>query len=295
MKSPTPLVLAGIAILGAGTVAMAQPRADVTREQRASLNALVFAPNGPMLKACSLDQAEPLADLLWMRSVLVFGERWRIDPDPTWIEWLRTTILATVDLDPTWRSPYFYGGSLLRVLGDIEGSNAVFKRGAEALPNDGYFAFSYAMNLYLYQDDPLGAAEWMDKAAIVPGSVSWYASAAAAMRSRGGDLAGAITYLEQKLAAATSDAEKTDTATQLSRLYHDRLAAQFLPACQAYAAVNHAPPPSPEAFFAWAHTPVPENPRGDAWVIGSDGCVRSEGAEQERVRRLRAAETRFLQ
>lgn len=294
MKHLTPVLFAGVTLLGASVVAVAQPRADVTRQERANLNALVFAPNGPMLKASSLDQAEPLADLLWLRSVLVFGERWRVDPDPTWIAWLRGTILATVELDPGWRSPYFYGGSLLRILGDIDGSDEVFKRGAEALPKDGYFAFSYAMNLYIYREDPLAAAEWMDKAAQSSTRATWYSSAAAALRSRGGDRDGAIAYLESKRITTVSEPELADLDLQLGRLYHDKLAASLKPACEQYAAEHHAAPPSPKAFFDWTGTEVPKNPRGDAWVIGGDGCVRSAGAEGTRITRLRRAEAPYL-
>ena len=153
MKFFTTAALTSACLAGGATVALSQPRADVTRMQRAAENPLVFAPNGPMLQAASLDQAEPLADLLWIRAVLVFGERWKTDLDPVWIQWLRGTMLAVTDLDPHWRSPYFYGGSLLRVLGDVDGSDEVFKRGADNVPDDGYFAFSYAMNQYLYHDD----------------------------------------------------------------------------------------------------------------------------------------------
>lgn len=288
------LVLGTAALLGAALVGIAQPHADVTRRVRADDKALVFAPNGPVLRAASLDQHEPAADILWVRSVIVFGERWKVDPDPTWATWLRGTVLAVIDLDPKWRSPYFYGGSLLRVLGDIDGADAVFERGADALPDDGYFAFSFAMDQYIYRDDPTLAAVWMERAAAAPQAGRWYAAAAAAMRDHGGDRDGAIAYLERQRTVAHSEPELADIETQLSRLYHDRLTTAFLPACRAYRSSNGSAPSSPEAFFLWAGTPVPVNPRGDAWVVGLDGCVRSAGAEVTRLRRLRRAEGVFL-
>lgn len=288
------LVLGASAVLGAAVVAIAQPHADATRRARAEDKTLVFAPNGPMIRATSLDQHEPTADVLWIRSVLVFGDHWKRDPDPTWIAWLRGTILAVVDLDPTWRSPYFYGGSLLRVLGDIDGADAVFSRGADALPDDGYFAFSVAMDHYIYREDPTLAAEWMERAATAPKGGRWYAAAAAALRSHGGDRDGAIAYLEAQRNAAPSEPELADIDTQLGRLYHDRLAEGFLPACEAYRELHGHPPPDPESLFSWARTPVPPNPRGDAWQIGNDGCVRSVGAEESRLRKLRKAERSFL-
>lgn len=288
------LILGASAVLGSALVGFAQPRADATRRARAEDASLVFAPNGPMLRAASLDQHEATADVLWIRSVLVFGDHWKRDGDPTWIAWLRGTILAVVDLDPAWRSPYFYGGSLLRVLGDIDGSDAVFRRGAEAIPNDGYFAFSFAMNQYIHRDDPALAADWMERAAAAPRAGTWYAAAAAALRTRGGDRDGAIAYLEERRSAAPSEPELADIDTQLGRLYHDRVAETFLPACSAYEEQHGGPPPDPSTFFTWTGSPIPTNPRGDAWIVGSDGCIRSAGAEVNRVRRLRRAESLLL-
>lgn len=294
MNLVTTAALVGTCVLGAAAVAVSQPLADVTRTQRAASNPLVFAPNGPTLRAASLDQEEPLADLLWIRAVLVFGERWKTDLDPTWVQWLRGTVLAVTDLDPTWRSPYFYGGSLLRVLGDIDGSDEVFKRGADNVPHDGYFAFSYAMNQYLYHDDPAAAADWLDRAAREPRAVRWYTAAAGAMRSNGGDREGAIAYLEGRQRDDLSDPERADVGLQLGRLYHDRLAASFAPGCAGYERQHGGPPSSAADFFAWAGTPVPVNPRGDDWVVGGDGCVRSLGAEATRLVRLRKAELKLV-
>lgn len=294
MNPLTTAALVGTCVLGGAAVAFSQPLADITRTERAASNPLVFAPNGPMLRAASLDQEEPLGDLLWIRAVLVFGERWKTDLDPTWIQWLRGTVLAVTDLDPAWRSPYFYGGSLLRVLGDIDGSDEVFKRGAENVPGDGYFAFSYAMNLYLYHEDPTAAADWMDRAAREPNGATWYTAAAGAMRSHGGDREGAIAYLESRQREALSEPERADVEVQLGRLYHDRLAESFLPACRAYEQQRGEAPRSPAELFAWAGTPVPVNPRGDEWVVGGDGCVRSRGAEATRLVRLRKAEMKLM-
>jgi len=294
VNSLTTAALVGTCVLGGTAAAVSQPLADITRTQRAASNPLVFAPNGPTLRAASLDQEEPLADLLWIRAVLVFGERWRTDLDPTWIVWLRGTVLAATDLDPPWRSPYFYGGSLLRVLGDIDGSDEVFKRGADNVPSDGYFAFSYAMNQYLYHEDPAAAADWLDRAAREPGAARWYSAAAGAMRSHGGDREGAIAYLEGRQREELSDPERADVDIQLARLYHDRLAATFAPACAGYEQQYGEPPPSAAAFFAFAGTAVPVNPRGDDWVVGGDGCVRSRGAEATRLLRLRKAEMKLV-
>ena len=288
------LFFSAVIALGIGVAAVSQPRADLTRRERAIDTALVFAPDGKMLRAATLDQHEPVADLLWIRTVLVFGERWNEDPDPTWITWLRGSIQAVSELDPQWRTPYFWGGSLLRILDDIEGSDAVFLAGIKNLPDDYYFPFSYGMNLYLYHDDPTEAAVWIDRSSRLPNGVAKYAGLAAKLRSSGGDRSGAIDYLLERKAEATDETEIADIDLQLSHLYHDRLVDQLLPTCRAYRAEKGTAPASPADFFAWAHMEMPDNPRGDAWIIGQDGCVRSAAAEGVRLRRLQAAERPFL-
>jgi hypothetical protein len=288
------LVFSAVIISGVGVVAASQPLADVTRRERAIDTALVFAPDGKMLRAATLDQHEPVADLLWIRTVLVFGERWNADPDPTWITWLRGSIYAVSELDPRWRTPYFWGGSLLRILDDIEGSDAVFLAGIKNLPDDYYFPFSYGMNLYLYHDDAAGAAGWIELASRLPNGVPKYAGLAAKLRSTGGDRSGAIAYLLERKQEATDDTEIADLDLQLGHLYHDRLVDELMPSCKAYRAAKGQAPLSSADFFAWANIATPDNPRGDAWIIGTDGCVRSASAETARIRRLRTAERSYL-
>lgn len=288
------LFFSAVIVLGVGVVAGSQPRADVTRRERAIDTALVFAPDGKMLRAATLDQHEPVADLLWIRTVLVFGERWNQDPDPTWITWLRGSIHAVTELDPRWRTPYFWGGSLLRILDDIDGSDAVFLAGIKNLPDDYYFPFSYGMNFYLYHDDPIEAAGWIELASTLPNGVPKYAGLAAKLRSSAGDRSGAIASLIERKQEATDETEIADLDLQLSHLYHDRLVDELKPACKAYQVATGHPPDSPADFFAWANIATPDNPRGDAWSVGQDGCVRSVAAEAARIRRLRINERAFL-
>ncbi len=285
-------VLALVAVLGGLGAGAALPRADVTRQARSIDQALLFVPEPGQMRAASMGFAEPLASLFWVRTVLVFGERYDSAGGDAWLLWLRRMVEAVYTLDPTWRTPYFYGGTLLRVSGDIDGSDQVFSTAQAHIPDDPFFPFSLGMNAYLYRDDPRTAARLLAMAASLPGAPSWYAAAAAAMKQQSGDRAAGIHYLEEVRATTDNPAIRADAERQLGRLRHNDLVDSWADACRRWRDENG--PLSSPAEIARLGITLPENPRGDAWVVGGDGVIRSEGAEYERLKRLLRDEWRLV-
>lgn len=287
-------ILMGVLALGAwwGAVSVG-PQIDATRVARIRAGKLEFVPDGRQLRVAATGFEEVVADLLWVRTVLAFGE-WTAGEARFSTEWLKRNIRAVTELDPKWRTAYFYGGITLRVVKDLDGSDEVFRRGAEALPDDPFFPFSIGMNAYLYRDDVEAAAEWVAKAAVLPGAPSWYPAAAAGMRHREGDTAAAIHYLEGVLASTSSKAVRRDTERKLAEVRHHQLVASWAEACAAWRTRNGRPLPAPEALRELGFS-LPANPMGDAWVVGADGVVRGAAAEARRVEKARAAELLLLQ
>ena len=176
--------------------------------------------------------------------------------------------------------------------GDIDGSDAVFAAAMQALPNDPFFPFSKGMNAYLYRDDPRTAGRLLAVAAAMPGAPTWYAAAAAAMQEDSGQRAAGIRYLEEVRDTTTDPGIRADTERQLARLVHNELVDRWTDACRAWTA-EHGRLPSPEAISQLGFE-LPENPRGDPWVVGADGVVRAESAEDERLRKARKQELGIL-
>ena len=280
------LLVAIPALLGAWSLV---PRIDHTRHERQLDTTLLFPPDGEQLRMLATGQEEPLSDLLWVRTVLVFGERYNVETGGQWTLWLEQMILATTTLDPTWRTPYFYGGVMLRVADDLDGSNAVFEKATRNLPQDWFFPFSIGMNAYLYQHDRVTASTWLKKAAVLPGAPGWYAAAAAAMGVETGGRKAAMAYLKGVLESTKDPGIRDATDFQLRRLQHDELVETWAEACRRYREEHDHPLERPEDLSRLGFA-LPENPRGDAWVVGRDGVVRSKGAEQEHWREgLKAA------
>ncbi len=277
-------------ILGAWSLV---PRIDHSRHERNIDAALLFPPNGEQIRLGATGLEEPLADLLWVRTVLMFGERYDTTSGAQWTVWLQRMILAVTTLDPHWRTPYFYGGVMLRVAEDIDSSDRVFEEGVKNLPDDYFFPFSLGMNAYLYRKDRGAAAEWLKKAARVPGAPSWYAAAAAAMKVEAGGRKAAQIYLHSVLESTTDPGIRADTEWQLARLAHDELVEGWTEACKRYRAEHDAPLTSANDLEKLGFV-LPENPRQDRWVVGRDGVVRSEGAEKEHWAQALRAEIQLI-
>lgn len=261
------------------------PALDATRHARHIDTVLLYPPDGRQLRMFATGQEEVLADILWVRTVLVFGERFDQVNTPTdqrrWTGWLRQMIQAANILDPLWNTPYFYGGVMLRVAGDVGSSDAVLKDGFRHLPDNWFFPFSLGMNAYIYRNDREEAAYWLQQAVGLPGAPGWYAAAAAAMQADSGGRKAAMKYLKQVLDSTNDPAIREDTTRQLNRLYHDDLVDTWDDACRDWYTQRGRPLDRPEDLSLLGVGELPPNPRGDRWIVGRDGVVRSERADDE--------------
>ncbi|MBN1335456.1 MAG: hypothetical protein JXB39_05800, partial [Deltaproteobacteria bacterium] len=213
-------------------------RADRVRHEVDVDTALAFLPDGASLRIAATGFHEPLADLLWVRAVLLFGQRFGVDPDPAWGRWLAGMVRAVAQLDPTWRTPYLYGGGMLRVLEDADGSDAVFLAGMEALPDDPYFPFAFGMNQVLLRDDPEAAARWLAEAGRKPGAPPWYAAAAADMLERRKMRGTALRFLREERALSQDPTVREVIAGKIADLEHEERAEKLEAARAAFRAAH---------------------------------------------------------
>ena len=79
---------------------------------------------------------------------------------------------------------------------------------------------------------------------------------------------------------------------QRGKLRHNELVSGWEAACLAWMDA-HGPLATPMALSTLGFA-LPENPRGDAWVVGADGVVRGQAAEAERLRKRRMEEWKLL-
>lgn len=247
-----------------------------------------YQPDGDALKVAALGQPTLLADGMWVRAVLQFTDVM----DGSQVDgtrWLEATLDAVTALDPGWRTPYFYGGVFMRVLGDIDGSDRVFGAGMSALPSDPFFPFSIGMNAYLHRGDSEVAAEMMKHAATLPGAPVWYGAAAASFIEQRGQRAAAVRYLDEELARTTNPAVRDSLESRRAGLIHDELSEKL---AELLARYTHEVGRPPQAVAELGE--LPPDPYGIGWVIGPDGVVRSQHVEASLAREARTDERAMI-
>lgn len=256
---------------------------DDVRFQRSGVDERTFLPDARAVKIGVMGYDQLAADLLWVRAVLTFADIYDSGAEAD-ARWLRTMLETVATLDPSWRTVYFYGGSMARVIGDIDTSDALYQRGVEALPDDPYFPFSLGMNAYMYRKPPdlPRAAEWLRRAAEVPGAPSWYLAAAAGFLDEHGQREAAIRYIDEQI-EATSDPETRDSLARKRRsLLHDELASQLGERVEIFRDRIGQDPRSVEDL-----APLPEDPLGGRWVyVPKLGVLSSVRYEEIRRRAI---------
>ncbi len=282
-----------IALLAAVAAHLTQREADERRHEHDASTELLYLPSPTTFRLATMGYHEPVADLLWMRAVLLFGERYGRDSDPAWGDWLVGMIRAIAALDEGWRTPYFYGGTMLRGMGNIDASDEVFLAGVHARPDDSFFPFALGMNYYLHRDDVETAIHWIEVAASRPDAPSWYRLASAGLLARRDMGPVAIRFLEEQRATTQDPNLLALIDGRLVRLRHDAFVEAFEEAREEYRARFGRDIERPDEL-GQLRGPLPPDPYGRGWVLAPDGVVRSAQREEEIASKARHGERQLL-
>lgn len=194
-----PVFLALLLLLG-GLVRAGHRHVEAWAPPETAADSIRFLPSGEALGVVSLGYRQVLADLLWMRCTILFGEKFGETGDDGWYVWLYHMMDLATDLDPQYRAAYKYGGILLRVNGEfVDQSSMMFAKGMHALPDEWYFPFGIAMNYFMYKDDPKMAAPYMRRAAETDGGPFYLANLAASLLDSSHGLETSLAFLQEEL------------------------------------------------------------------------------------------------
>jgi hypothetical protein len=152
------------------------------------------------------------ADLYWIRAVQYYGGTKHRNspskatataptppappaalarPDDDYTQ-LYTLLDITTTLDPRFNIAYRFGAIFLAEAypngaGRPDLAIALLEKGLRARPDKWEYMEDIAFVHYWYEHDYLGASQWFEKAAAVPGAPWWLQSMAATTRAKGGD------------------------------------------------------------------------------------------------------------
>ncbi len=276
-------VIAGVSVLGGFGAHHMQLSVDEVRRADGPIAQRVFMPSPEAMKVASLGYGSVVADLFWVRSVLLFVD-FLENENPEDAVWLHTVLKTVGILDPRWRTPFFYGGGMLRLLSDVDGSDDIYGDGMVSFPDDPFFPFSIAMNAYLYRDDLDRTVSHLKKAAALPNAPKWYQSAAAGFINKKGERRAALKYVGEQIEYANSEREREILEEKYRSLLHDEIAGDLALKHERWNESGRGPLKVPEALGT-----LPPDPLGGEWIIAPDGKIRSSVREIEVARRAKNA------
>ena len=258
-----------LVVVGSIGAHQSQLHADHIRWSSEEVDRRVFVPSPEAMKVASMGWGMVAADLLWVRAVLLFVDFLAAEDEDDAV-WTRTVIKTVGVLDPHWRTPFFYGGGMLRLLNDLEGSDEIFMDGMRAFPEDAYFPFSLAMNAYLFHEDMERAVEYLHKASQMPSAPKWYRSAAAEFLSRSGQRKTALLYLKEQMGLANSERERLVLENKYKSLLYDQLTDVLDKRQRQWEQRRGRKLVDPNELGD-----LPPDPLEGEWFIDPDGLVRS--------------------
>ena len=260
VKTPLLVVVAFASI--SGGMLSAHRHADAWAPPPEAEDEIRYLPSGDSLRAMSLGFEEVLADLLWVKAVLLFGERYG-DGDESWYPWMfHMTDLAT-ELDPQFRAAYKMGGTMLRTDGVfVDQSNLIFQKGMNAMPDEWYFPFSIGMNYFLSKKDPAVAATFIRRASEAPGSPLYLRNLAASLLSDSHQLEVALQFLLEDAQVLPPGPARQVTWVKIYEIRYGIARRDAKAAIEAYRAETGHLPSEPQDIIA-AGFELPADPMAD--------------------------------
>jgi hypothetical protein len=141
------------------------------------LQHMLYLPSGEYLRMASLGYRELVADVLWLETIQVMGERKLSDEQGQWL-YRAFDIITTID--PKFVRVYEAGGLALCSLVVLpEESNRLLEKGMRHNPEEWKLPFIMGINYYFELSDDTKAAESMALASRLPGAPDYTARLAA--------------------------------------------------------------------------------------------------------------------
>ncbi len=215
----------------ASVTAMARSSALSAGGDREPAEELRYVPRPALFRAVSLGHHELVADLLWMKSVVYFGEMF-MHPTREGARQLERYLDTLLAIDPWFQSVYRWAGTMFiyrtgRVTrGDVLRANRFLEQGTKLFPRDWELWFILGTNL-LFEIHPVNEVEQrhfrrlganaIARAADLPAAPDFAATLAATLFQKEGELLAAIQLLERSI-AITPEAKRPALYGKLTQL-----------------------------------------------------------------------------
>ncbi len=176
------------------------------------LQEVLMVPPGKVLRQWDLGYHSLMADLLFIRANLYYGQHMLTDEQTPWMAHFIGILL---DLDPGFKKAYLWGAMVTlyfkRVMDAVPEelvlrANRVLARGMKQFPDDHRFPMRIAFNYYYEMGDIERALPFFNRAARVPGAPDWIRKKAADLYSKQGRRDLSAQMLKELVAEADNPA-----------------------------------------------------------------------------------------
>jgi hypothetical protein len=252
------------------------------QETDRKLERLLYLPDAEYLKIASLGYRELIADLLWIQSIQVMGEKKVSEPSGRWL-YRALDIITT--LDPKFVRAYEAGGLALTTLVVLpEESNQLMMKGIRNNPTEWKLPFLIGINYYYEMYDDAKAAEYMSQASRLPGAPSSLATLAANLYVSGRSPQQAVNLLSDLYEKTTDENAKQLLEIRLKIILTERDLQLLEQAIRLYAKQHRQYPPRLESLVEGGLLPaLPVEPSGGRYLYDAKSGAVSSSEQTERV------------
>ena len=252
------------------------------QETEKKLERLLYLPDAEYLKIASLGYRELIADLLWIQSIQVMGERKVSESNGRWL-YRALDIITT--LDPKFVRAYEGGGLALTTLVVLpEESNQLMMKGMRNNPTEWKLPFLIGINYYYEMYDDAKAAEYISQASRLPDAPPVLATLAANLYVSGHSPQQAVNLLADLYEKATDENAKKLLEIRLKIVLTERDLYLLEQAIDRYRRENGRYPAALEALIEAGLLPaLPVEPSGGRYLYDPKTGAVSSSEMTERL------------
>jgi hypothetical protein len=253
------------------------------QETDKKLERLLYLPDAEYLKIASLGYRELLADLIWIQSIQVMGEKQVSEASGRWL-YRALDIITT--LDPKFVRAYEAGGLALTTLVVLpEESNQLMMKGMRHNPTEWKLPFLIGINYYYEIYDDAQAAEYISQASRLPGAPSSLGTLAANLYMSGHSPQQAVNLLSDLYEKATDESARKLLEIRLKIILTERDLSVLEQAIRLYATQHRQYPPRLEALVEGGLLPaLPLEPSGGRYLYDAKSGTVSSSEMTERFK-----------
>lgn len=266
VKLVCPALLTVLAVL-VGLMTYLQQDLDRRSDRVAgTIEELAQLPRGEVLRTALLGYHHLGADILWLNTLQVLGKKKNSMDEQVWLHHAMDVITT---LDPFYAYVYYVGGVVLTDLaGRVDLSNQLLEKGHAANPNEWNLPFLLGYNHYFVLNEPGKGAEYISRAAKIPGGPGFLPGLATRMYAESGNPDVALQFLEAMWRENPDIAAREKLAVRVKEIVIERDLRHLEAAIQRYhQAQRKSPKTLSDLVLSGILQSIPDEPFGGMYNL----------------------------